>query len=198
MRLTTRDQGDSGVDPNGRSAGLSPATRCCPATALNLRQNHSVQPAPLRSAIRSKGLHWRMPCCDTTSMLRNNSLFTKRLRRAFTVLAVVVVGCRSNGDAPGVATAPVVRVADGNGNAVTGVMVRFSVTAGGGTVLGDSAVTDANGHASVGEWIMGTAPGTNTLSASVANSSIAKTITATAFAGAGASLRRSGQSGFLA
>ena len=64
-----------------------------------------------------------------------------------------------------VTTAPSVKVTDANGNPVSGFTVTFAVTGGGGSVTGGSAVTNANGIATVGSWVMGTATGPNTLAA---------------------------------
>lgn len=47
-----------------------------------------------------------------------------------------------------------------------GVEVTFTVTAGGGSVTGGTAVTNAMGIATVGSWTLGPAPGMNTLRAS--------------------------------
>ena len=133
-------------------------------------------------------------------------------------LAIAVSGCRSNADlstgpsqlvvvgganqqgAVGTAltTAPTVRVQDAAGAAVSGVTVRFSVTSGGGTIFGDSARTDANGQASVGQWVLGTTPGANVLHAEIASTAISTNVTATAVAGAAVSAQVSGQQGFLA
>ncbi len=77
--------------------------------------------------------------------------------------------------------APSVRVRDANGNALSGIVVRFSVQSGGGTVTGDSALTDANGVAPSGSWRLGSATGTNTLRATAQGASV--TISATATAG---------------
>jgi hypothetical protein len=65
------------------------------------------------------------------------------------------------------AQAPVVRVTDANSTPIAGVLVTFTITAGGGTVERKSAMSDLNGLASVGSWHLGQAPGTNTLIASV-------------------------------
>ena len=66
-----------------------------------------------------------------------------------------------------VPVAPAVLVTDGSSNPVAGVDVTFTVTAGGGTVTGGAAVTNAQGIATVGEWKMGTTIGLNSLSAAV-------------------------------
>jgi hypothetical protein len=63
---------------------------------------------------------------------------------------------------------PAVVVHDAFGNPVTGVLVRFVVTVGGGSVAADTATTDAAGHARLAFWELGTAAGTNTLVATVA------------------------------
>jgi hypothetical protein len=62
---------------------------------------------------------------------------------------------------------PAVKVVDESGNPVPGVIVKFAVTAGGGSVTGDSTVTDAGGMAELGAWRLGLS-GVNTLEATVA------------------------------
>lgn len=64
-----------------------------------------------------------------------------------------------------VANPPAVRVLDAADIPVPGYTVTFAVTSGGGSVTGGSAVTDEGGYASVGSWILGTSPGTNTVTA---------------------------------
>jgi hypothetical protein len=140
--------------------------------------------------------------------------------RCIPALALVawLAGCRSTADSGGaasqlivvagssqhaavgtaVATAPSVRVQDESGVGIPGVTVRFVAVGGGGTVLGDSVLTGTSGLATVGEWIMGTTPGTNTLQAIVPNTSISVTIGAVAVPGAAVAIRNSGQAGFLA
>lgn len=61
-----------------------------------------------------------------------------------------------------VPVAPAVRVTDAGGFPVVGVSVRFTVTGGGGSVVPDSATTDALGKAAATQWILG-APGANAL-----------------------------------
>jgi hypothetical protein len=64
--------------------------------------------------------------------------------------------------------APTVLVADSTGLIpVAGVVVRFRITAGGGAIVSDSAISDRQGLASVGGWQLGSAPGPDTLVASV-------------------------------
>lgn len=65
-----------------------------------------------------------------------------------------------------VATDPAVRVSDAFGNGLSGTQVTFAVTAGGGSVSGGLASTDASGVARVGSWTLGAAPGGNQLDAS--------------------------------
>ena len=62
---------------------------------------------------------------------------------------------------------PTVQVKDSFGNNVPNAMVKFTVASGGGSVTGGSQLSDANGIASVGSWILGTVAGTNTLTASI-------------------------------
>jgi Leishmanolysin len=151
-------------------------------------------------------------------MTPENSSWQTRLCLLITAVTIAGTSCRSNNDTSGlpaaisvvaganqqaavgtpVTIAPSVRVQDGGGSAVSGATVRFTIASGGGTVIGDSAVTDVNGRATVGEWIMGTAPGANTLRAAVSGTSVSITVPATAVAGTGVSLRSAGQQGFLA
>jgi len=63
--------------------------------------------------------------------------------------------------------APAVLLTDTAGAPVAGATVVFTVTGGGGTLTGDTAVSDAGGIAAVGGWTLG-APGANTLTASAA------------------------------
>jgi len=64
-----------------------------------------------------------------------------------------------------VAAPPSVLVVDGAGNPVGGVTVSFSVTAGGGSLNGASAVTDPAGVAAVTSWTIGGIVGPNTVTA---------------------------------
>lgn len=61
----------------------------------------------------------------------------------------------------------VVSVLDQNGSAFAGVVVTFSVTAGGGSLSATAATTDANGRAR-SPLTLGSEPGTNTVVATVA------------------------------
>jgi len=65
---------------------------------------------------------------------------------------------------------PSVRVTDAYGNAISGASVAFSVQSGGGSAVGGSVTSDANGIASVGGWTLGTHSGTQTLRASLGSS----------------------------
>ena len=60
----------------------------------------------------------------------------------------------------------VVLVSDEDGAAMAGVVVSFSVTAGGGTLSAATATTDATGRAAT-RLTLGSDPGTNTVSATV-------------------------------
>ena len=62
-----------------------------------------------------------------------------------------------------VAVMPTVRVVDAAGIGVPGFAVAFSVTAGGGSLTGGEAITNENGFASVGSWVLGANPGQNTI-----------------------------------
>ena len=79
-----------------------------------------------------------------------------------------------------VAVPPAVLVTGDDGTPRPGATVTFAVTAGGGSVTGATAVSDASGIARVGGWTLGPATGlNNALTASVPNSA-AVTFTATA------------------
>jgi alpha-tubulin suppressor-like RCC1 family protein len=82
----------------------------------------------------------------------------------------IVIATGSNQTVPAgtqVPVLPTVRVLDGSGNPVPGVEVAFSVTDGGGMIVGPSQITDAAGQAAVGGWTLGTGIGLNVLSATV-------------------------------
>jgi Bacterial Ig-like domain (group 1)./Beta-propeller repeat. len=67
---------------------------------------------------------------------------------------------------------PAVTVLDHNKQGVAGVSVNFAATAGAGNVSGATQTTDANGKAAVGSWVLGPAPGVNTLTATITGSGI--------------------------
>jgi adhesin/invasin len=80
-----------------------------------------------------------------------------------------------------------VHVTDANGNAMSGVLVSWSVLKG-GSVDSSTSLTDAGGDA-VTHWTLGTAAGIDSLEALVSDG-VTTTITATANAGATASLTK--------
>jgi adhesin/invasin len=112
---------------------------------------------------------------------------------AFTITAGVpasiVVNGGNNQSAPAgtaVAAAPSVLLRDAFANIVPNASVTFAVTAGGGSVTGASQTTNAAGVATVDSWTLGAIAGTNTLSATAAESGITGnpvTFTATGTAG---------------
>lgn len=59
------------------------------------------------------------------------------------------------------------RVTNAAGSPLPSVAVSFAVTAGGGTLLSNSALTDANGSVTLPAWTLGPSAGTNTVSATV-------------------------------
>lgn len=79
-----------------------------------------------------------------------------------------------------VSAAPSVVVKDSVGNPVEGAAVAFAVASGGGSIAGATATSNASGTATAGAWTLGSAAGTNTLTASVAGASTAVTTTFTA------------------
>ena len=60
---------------------------------------------------------------------------------------------------------PAVLITDAGDNPIAGVAVTVAVTAGGGTITGGTATTNAQGIATVGSWTLGTAAGPNSLTA---------------------------------
>ena len=82
-----------------------------------------------------------------------------------------------------VASIPTVLVTDQFNNPVLGVTVTFAVGTGSGTISGGTtvtAVTDANGLASSGAWVMPTGSGARTVTATVSGSILGSPITFTA------------------
>jgi len=62
---------------------------------------------------------------------------------------------------------PEVLVRDANGSPIAGVPVKFSVTAGGGSVAHATAISGPEGRATAGQWVLGRSAGVNSLVASV-------------------------------
>ena len=89
------------------------------------------------------------------------------------------------------ATNPSVIVKNAAGAPVAGVTVFFTVMTGGGTVASPSGVSDAQGIATAGAWVLGPVGGTQLLSAQVPQSGVTNNpliFAATAAAGAPASV----------
>ena len=82
-----------------------------------------------------------------------------------TSIVVHLGDAQSAGAGTSVHTPPAARVADVDGNGVPGVLVTFAVESGGGSITGPTAVTNGSGVATVGSWTLGSASGSNTLSA---------------------------------
>jgi adhesin/invasin len=64
-----------------------------------------------------------------------------------------------------VPVAPAVLVTDAFDNVISGVSVTFTVASGGGSIVGGTATSDANGIAKVTSWTLGATAGPNTLTA---------------------------------
>lgn len=109
-----------------------------------------------------------------------------------------VAGDQQTGEvATALAVAPTVRVRDQFGNPVPGVVVRFSITEGSGTVSPAQVLTDAQGVAAVGTWTLGTAPAANRLAAALPDGT-AVGFTAIAQAGAPAQMAKVGGDNLVA
>ncbi len=65
----------------------------------------------------------------------------------------------------GLPISPAVKVTDPSGNPAPGVVVTFSIDSGGGSLSDTTPTTDAQGRAAVGQWILGTTAGRNSLRA---------------------------------
>lgn len=107
--------------------------------------------------------------------------------------AIAISGGNNQTAAAGtaVAVSPSVVLRDANNNPVEGAVVVFSAIVGGGQVSDPVARTNAQGIASVAQWILGTTAGTQRLAAQVTEVAVTGnpvTFTATARAGTPASL----------
>jgi hypothetical protein len=60
-----------------------------------------------------------------------------------------------------------VKVRDYAGTGVASVSVTFTVTSGGGSLATTTGVTNGSGIATIPAWILGSTPGTNTVTATV-------------------------------
>lgn len=87
---------------------------------------------------------------------------------------------QSAGSGRAVAAPPSIRVTDAAGNPAAGVAAGFTVTLGGGTVVGTTVSTGTDGVASVASWTLGTAAGENSVRAGVTG--VPDTVVFTAFA----------------
>ncbi|MEZ4587907.1 MAG: hypothetical protein R2909_16135 [Gemmatimonadales bacterium] len=76
------------------------------------------------------------------------------------------------------AVSPAVLVVDGAGNPVAGATVTFAVEAGGGSITGAMATSNASGVAAVGSWSLGPGLGQNRLRASIGTLDLLFTATA--------------------
>ena len=99
-----------------------------------------------------------------------------------TQIAVSAGNSQSATAGTAVAAPPSIIVKDASNAPVSGVMVTFAVTSGGGSITSPTVITAANGIATVGSWTLGTTAGPNALSAT--NGSLTVTFTATGTAGA--------------
>jgi hypothetical protein len=101
---------------------------------------------------------------------------------------LVVFGGNSQSGLAGYAlnVRPSVRITDANSTPVGNVSVTFAVTAGGGSVVSGTVITNPNGIAQVGNWVMGAGSGAATLTATATPANVTgnpATFSATALAG---------------
>lgn len=78
---------------------------------------------------------------------------------------------------------PSVVVRDQRSDPMPGVVVTFTISAGSGTLTGETATTNATGSASPGGWTLGTVAGANVLTATAAGVTVPVSFTATGNAG---------------
>lgn len=140
---------------------------------------------------------------------------TPRDRALLAVLAALLVSCggdkMTNSDSPtmvkfagdgqsatvgtAVSVRPAVKVTDKNNAVVAAATVTFAVAGGGGSITGATAVTGADGVATVGSWTLGSTAGSNSLTASsvgTIGSPLTFTATATAVPVATAMTKQAG------
>src|SRR5436309_2575813 len=79
-----------------------------------------------------------------------------------------------------VSIAPSVIVRDQHGTVVAGVAVVFSITAGGGSLIGAAQTTNVSGVATLGAWTLGSSAGLNAIEAKATGISATVAFTATA------------------
>ena len=79
-----------------------------------------------------------------------------------------------------VSVAPAVRITR-SGNPVSGIVVTFAATLGGGSVTGGTVTSNSSGIASATSWTLGTTAGANTVTATVAD----QTVTSVVFTASG-------------
>jgi Leishmanolysin len=73
---------------------------------------------------------------------------------------------------------PAVQLTAPGGAPISGTSVTFAVASGGGSVTSATVTTNASGIAQVGSWVLGTSPGTNTMTATAPGVGSAATFTA--------------------
>ena len=78
----------------------------------------------------------------------------------------VAGGGQSANAGTAVAVAPAVRATRDDGSPLPNVVINFTVVGGGGSVLGSSVATGADGTARPTQWVLGLTPGANRLEAS--------------------------------
>lgn len=128
---------------------------------------------------------------------------------AVTLLLAIVLGCGGDPVGPsvgppavisfvggstqagtvGAASPTAAKVTDASGTGVAGVQVVFDVLAGGGTISGDSATTDAQGIATIESWRLGPTPGTQTLRVQAVGKPLTAMLNVAATAGPPASIQ---------
>ena len=165
-----------------------------PVVGPSLVQSPTVLPSPMRSPVRARAVRRVVSSCIAGCVLLFAGACGGDDPQVPTEFAPTGTISSTAAVASLVGTVPSVRITDQRGRGIRNVQVRWRVTAGGGKVVNDSALTSASGEASSGGWTLGTVAGVQTLQAT-ADGVSAVTFTANAEPGPAARLLIAGGTG---
>ncbi len=166
--LQLQDAGGNAVAQAGVSvtAGISPAGPTVGGTATVVTDGAGLATFTNLSLTGAVGTYQlRFSSTGLTTLSSANLALSAG---AATTLALSVGDAQSATVGTAVPIDPAVRITDQSGNPVSGVAVTFAPASGGGSVTGGTATSNASGIAAVGSWTLGTAVGSNTLTATSA------------------------------
>jgi hypothetical protein len=134
-------------------------------TAMKLGFVHIIRATAFFALVGAAACSDSPTAVDTTTNTGSNSPTNTA---AVPVSIAALAGASQNATVgSAVAVYPQVIVKDASGSPVSAVTVTFTVTSGGGAVQNTTAITNAQGVASAGNWTLGNNVGANTLQASV-------------------------------